>query len=228
MSRDEGAVPMRIDILTLATMSVLLLSDRVALADDPVTFHADEYGCSLRIDGREVGRIEPNAPKTIPLPRGREYLVECESHDIPVKLYARNYLFSRGDFRNGPLANEVRLLPVAVLPNIIKAVAAQKLTATTLIDSKNVGCQNDPVKPDHPWEDKSHQISPEQQRVIPKGTAVELTPTSLRHCGDTNLIEVRFDGWTDWFRNRDFEFSYQGKKITLFPVSQDLDCCWIE
>ena len=195
---------------------------------DPVTFRAEQYGCDLSVFGSPRGRVELDTPNTIDLPRGREYLVECESHDIPVKLYARNYVFPRGNFQNGVLPKDVVVVPVAVLPNVIRAAAATKIDVTAIADSSSLACEVSKKDPKDPMTDESRQIASPNPHRISKGTSVQLTGAPLTHCGDTNLIEVVVDGSKAWFRNRDFTFSYKGKAISLFPPSQDYDCCWIE
>jgi hypothetical protein len=195
-------------------------------AADPTTFHAEQYVCELTIDGEAKGRIYPDQPFTIDLPRGHEYVVECESHDIPSKLYARNYVFSRGDFRSGPLPADVTVAPVAVLPNVVRAAVAGELEVTAVVNTTSVICQGKSKDQRNLSSKDSHLITPQEPQEIPKGAVVQLSGAPWMHCGDTNLIEVIVGGSKAWFRNRDFVFSYKGKAIPLFDLSQDLACCW--
>jgi hypothetical protein len=199
----------------LLQLILLIVTGRTATADQ-VRFHTLQYGCDLKVFGQPRGRAEPVSPLTIDLPRGQEYLVECESHDVPVKLYARTNVFSRGDFKNGSLPSEVTIAPVAVLPNVVRAAAENKIDVTTTTDASSVACELG----------QSHQIITTPH--IPAGTAVKLSGEPQIHCGDTNLIEVLVGGSKALFPNRDFSFSYKGKPIPLFPPSQDFECCWIE
>jgi hypothetical protein len=217
---------MRIGLLGL-TLSSVALTAQLARAD-PIKFRAEEYGCELSVFGSPRGRIELDKPLTIDLPRGREYLAECESHDIPVKLYARNNVFPRGNFQNGALPTDVTMVPVAVLPNAVRAAADRKIDVTAIVDSISVACKVEIKDPKNPLSTESHQTSPPRPDRIPKGTSVQLTRAPQMHCANTNLIEVIVGGSKAWFRNRDFSFSYKGKPIPLFPPSQDYECCWIE
>lgn len=217
---------MRTELFGL-TFLLTVLTTQAARAD-PITFRAEHYGCELSVFGKPEGRVEPDRPLTIDLPRGREYLVECESNDIPVKLYARNNVFSRGNFQNGALPADVTVVPVAVLPNAVRAAAAMKIDVTANSDSSSFACKVEIKDPKDPLSKQSHQIAPPRPDRILKGTSVQLTGLPQMHCGDTNLIEVKVGGSKAWFRNRDFDFSYKGKPILLYPPSQDLECCWIE
>jgi hypothetical protein len=205
-------------------LALLLVVSKTAAADQ-VMLHTLQYGCELKVFGQSRGRVEPDAPLTIDLPRGREYLVECESHDIPVKLYARINVFARGDIRTGSLPTDIKISPVAVLPNVVQAAALSKIDVKTTTNTSSVACE---VGPEEKLGRKSRQIAPLQVLQIPAGTAVQLSGERQIHCGDTNLIEVMVGGSKALFPNRDFSFSYKGKPISLFPPSQDLECCWIE
>lgn len=213
-------------LMVSLVLTVFSLVPRMALAD-PVSFKAEGYGCDLKIMGKAHGRIDPGSPKIVDLPRGREYLVECESHDIPVKLYARANLFAKGDFRTAPLPSEMVLVPVAVLPNLARAAAAKAINVTAVADTMSVGCKVT-KDPKSPGETISRQtVSPKPLRIA-KGTSAQLTATPWMHCGDTNLVEATVGGSKGWFRNRDFAFAYKGKPIELFSPSRDYACCWIE
>jgi hypothetical protein len=219
---------MRVALLGLTLLSATFAA-RTSRADQ-VTFHAEQYGCELSVFGNPRGRVEPDRPLTTSLDRGREYLVECESHDIPVKLYARNNVGSFGSapFQDSPLHRDVTVVPVAVLPNVVRGAAAGKIDVTAVADSNSVACKVDKKDPKDAFSDETHQIAPKDPHRIPKGSHVQLTGTPQIHCGDTNLIEVVVDGSKAWFRNRDFSFFYKEKPIPLYPPSQDFDCCWIE
>lgn len=217
---------MRVSIFGLTLLSILLLLQK-AIAD-PINFSTEQYSCQLSVDGVDRGKIEPGTPLTINLFGGggpfsgssREYLVECESHEIPVKLYARHYLYRR--------LQDVTVVPVAVLPNAIRAAAAGKIDVTAIADSSSLACEITKEDPKDSFFDKSRQIKPEHPYRIPKGASVQLTGASLLHCGDTNLIEVVVQNSKSWFRNQDFVFSYKGKTIALYRPSQIYECCWIE
>jgi hypothetical protein len=133
----------------------------------------------------------------------------------------------RGDFQRGPLPNDMKMKPIAVLPNVIRAAAAKQIQVTTVVDSYSLDCRTE-KDPKNPALTVSSQVALNTPRRIPKGISVQVTGSPQMHCGDTNLIEVIVDGSKGWFRNRDFAFSYKQKAITLFEVSQDLECCWIE
>ncbi|SEI81274.1 hypothetical protein [Paraburkholderia diazotrophica] len=212
--------------LVVSASSLIIATLSLPARADSVTFHAVQYGCDLKIDGHTEGRLEVGTAKSLELQRGREYLVECESHDIPVKLYARSYVFSRGDFRNGPLLNDVVLTPVAVLPNVVRAAAMNQIDVTSTVDSAEVSCRTT-KDPKDQRSNITSQVIPQSPHRIPKGSQIHLTGAPMMHCGDTNLIQANVDGAKRWFKNRDFAFSYHGKAITLFEVSQDLECCWI-
>jgi hypothetical protein len=218
----------RIALFGLPFLAAILAAQ--ASTADEVTFHAERYGCDLRVSGNPQGRVEPDKPLTISLERGREYLVECESHDIPVKLYARNYVGSYGPtpFQASPLPKDVTVVPVAVLPNVVGAAAAGKIDVVTVTESISTACKADEKDPKDLFSDTTHQIAPEHPYRIKKGRHVELTGKRPMHCGDTNLIEVVVDDNNAWFPNRDFSFQYNGKAIPLYPPSQDFGCCWIE
>jgi hypothetical protein len=217
---------MRGALLGLTLLSATLAAQ--AAEADPITFRTEQYGCELSIFGDPKGRVEPDRPMTVDLHRGREYLVECESHDIPVKLYARENVFSRGDFRNGALPADVIVDPVAVLPNVVRAAAAKKIDVIAAADSISVACKVDIKNPKDSFSRESHQIASPHPLRIMKGSPVQLTGAPQMHCGDTNLIEAMVDGSKAWFRNRDFVFSYEDKPISLYPPSQDFECCWID
>jgi len=206
-------------------VGIVLITMKTQMAwAEPVRFHAKQYGCELTVFGVSRGRVEPDKPFTTDLPRGREYLVECESHDIPVKLYARNYVGSFG--RGMPM--DVTVAPVAVLPNVVRAAAKGRIVVTAIADSNNVSCKVKKKDPNSPFQDESHQIAPEQSYHLLRGTVVTLTGSPPLHCGDTNLIEVSIDDSKAWFPNKDFSFSYMGLTIPLYSPSQDFECCWIE
>src|SRR4051794_30861524 len=115
----------------------------------------------------------------------------------PVKLYARNYVgsFGRGPFgRGNPLPKDVTVVPVAVLPNVIKAAQKGEVDVTAIADSTAVGCKVDRKDPNDSLSENSQQIKPDRLHRIPKETSVQLTGAAQVHCGDTNLIEVVVDG----------------------------------
>lgn len=197
---------------------------------DPVTFRVIDFPCDLSIFGKLIGPIELNQPKVVRLPRGKEYLVECSSFRIPVKLYARRYLFAAGDFQTGALPNEVVLQPVAVLPNVVKAVATGGLVATTVRDAIPYQCKRPPKAASaSDWSRERGEIIIAKDRpIIPKNTKVLLSPSRPEFCFDTNLVGVQSPSGATWYRNEDFVFSHEGKAINLYPPSQHAECCWIE
>jgi hypothetical protein len=150
----------RLSLLGLALLAATFAAQ--ASSTDPVTFHAEKYGCELSVFGNLRGRVEPDRPLITSLDRGREYLVECESHDIPVKLYARNYVGSYGPmpFQGSPLPKDVTVVPVAVLPNVVRAAAAGKINVTAVAESNSVDCEVDKIDPKDAFSDRSHQIAP--------------------------------------------------------------------
>jgi hypothetical protein len=206
----------------LATIALFAVGSQMAQAAQ-IRFHTKQYGCELTVFGAAKGRVEPEMPLTIDLPRGREYLVECESHDIHVKLYSRDSIFV-----SSSLPTDYTLDPVAVLPNVLRAAAEGKISVIAAADSRNVACHVTKKDPNSPFQDESHQIAPERSYQVKKGTVVRPTVSPQLHCGDTNLIELFVDGSTAWFRNKDFSFFYNGSAIPLYRPSQDFECCRIE
>lgn len=193
----------------------------------PVSFRVVDFPCELKILGQPVGLLELDKPKVVPLATGREHLVECTSHTSPpVKLYARYHLLVTGGRQN-----EVELNPVAVLPNVVKAVAAGGIVATTIRDAVPQECKRSPkASSASPWNRERGELAVASgQPVIQQGTKVTLSATRPDFCFDTNLVEVvSAGGRTVWYRNNDFEFSFRGKVIRLYPPSQSSACCWIE
>lgn len=196
-----------------------------AVKIDPVTFSADQFACDLEIDGKSSGHLVPGKPVTINLPRKVEYLVECESHEIPVKLYARFYLTAPRFGSGGALVPKVTLLPLAVLPNVIDASSEPGMEVTAISTVKSVGCKVSGGAGFGLREGKP--TVPTAVRTIAAGTKVKPTRSEPIHCGDTNLVELQGPDWKAWFPNRSFQFSYRGRRITLFEPSQDATCCWI-
>lgn len=198
-----------------------------AQIQDPVTFKVKDYGCDLTTPGRPLGHLSPDNPLTASFARGREYLIECTSLDIGVKLYARHFLYSPAGF-NGALPSEFDVVPVAVLPNLVKAAAANRIVVTAVTNAQNLECKEEKADPKEPWRDTSTQVVPPNRITVPNGTVPTVLADRPMHCGDTNLILIDYGGRKAWFRNRDFIFTFKGKPIGVFPPSRDYPCCWIE
>jgi hypothetical protein len=187
-----------------------------------------DYACDLTVFGRPLGHLSPGSPLTVPFARGNEYLIECKSSEIGVKLYARQNLYSQANFANGALPSNFEIVPVAVLPNLVKAAAGNRIEVATTKASRDLQCEVGKQNPKDPWADASKQIVPAKRITIPMGVKVTVLPDRPIHCGDTNLILVNYNGQKAWFPNRDFIFTYKSKPIGVFPPSQDRACCWIE
>jgi hypothetical protein len=210
----------------VCVFAVAVRAQQTTPSSDPVIFETKDFSCVLRISPGPTARLVPGKPLTVPLARGREYLVECEGgEEIPLKLYSRNHLES---FR-GPLPKAVAVYPIAVLPNVVKAVAAKKVIARVVKETRSLDCKIDePKNKSEPRTTNSVQLTPVHPLVIPAGAAFDVLADRPLHCGDTNLIRVSYLGQQGWFRNRDFEFFYKDQPIGLFGPSRDLGCCWIE
>src|SRR5689334_7543327 len=171
---------MRILVLLFAVVSIAGASSEVAAQ---VRFRTEIYACELSVDAQPRGRVAPDAPLMTVLQRGQEHLVECESHDIPVKLYSRNYVGSFGPLGGGPaLPADITVRPVAVLPNVVRSASEGKIVVTAIVDSRNVDCKVKKKNPNDQFQEESHQIPPQHSYVIQKGTSVKLTGTPQLHC----------------------------------------------
>ncbi|MDO6415941.1 hypothetical protein Q4F19_16245 [Sphingomonas sp. BIUV-7] len=221
---------MRLLLNLLLAMMIMLSAAGAGISQrpanvDPVTFVADQFACDLKIDGRPSGHITPGQPLTVSLPRKFEYLVECESHELPVKLYARYYLTAPRNGTSEALTPQVTLLPVAVLPNLIKASSAPGMEMTAISTARSAGCKLSTGY--HEQLQEGTPAAPSAVRTVTAGSRVKPTTAEPVHCGDTNLVELQGPGWTAWFPNRAFQFSFRGRLIFLYEPSRDLSCCWI-
>jgi hypothetical protein len=218
---------LRIYVACFIVICTSFIPNCSAQIQDQVTFTTKDYPCDLTSDGKPLGRLSPGKPLTITMGRGREYLIECTT-DVGVKLYSRDYLSSRTDFFNGSLPTHMDVVPVAVLPNLVKAAAAGNVEVTADTLSESLECNEGKSNPSEPWADNSKQIIPAKRVSIPKGTKVNVLPDKPLHCGNTNLIRLNVSGEKAWFPNKDFVFTYKDRSIGVFPPSQDYACCWIE
>lgn len=220
-------MPLHLDSKNSARFAIFIslsLAAAPALADQ-VKFQTEGFACNLRIGTEEKGRIAPERPLTLNLPRRVEYLVQCESHETPVKLYARAFLAPTGPTRNSPLQQNLVLRPVAVLPNLVQASAAPGMKVVAATNVASIGCK---LSAGRSFGLAEGTVVPQTTtRNIPEGTTVRLTGADPVNCGGTNLIEVQGPGWRAWFPNKAFTFSFQGRRIDIFPPSQDYTCCWI-
>jgi len=220
-------VHLQLNSCNLATILIALgVATTTAPAKaDTVTFQTEHFACDLTLDNVAKGHLEPGKPLVINVPRRVEYLVQCESHEIPVKLYARSYLFSVSGMPNGPLKPSINLLPVAVLPTLVRASSSPGMEVTTTTTVRSVGCK---ISHGASFGLKEGRLIRQAKiRTIASGTRVRLTKAEPIHCGDTNLIEIQGSNWRAWFPNKAFNFSFRGRKIEVFPPSQDSTCCWI-
>jgi hypothetical protein len=145
------------------------------------------WPCSLWIDGTKVGALKTDTPTTVDVPAGKEGLVECFNKDsTPVPLYARYHIGSFGPRSNLPA--KIEIAPVAVLVNLVKAAYRGTVTAKETDDHhQSETCENS----DHNY-------------AIPKGSEVRVISEQVRHCKETNFIQVQFDGKQQWRNNWDF------------------------
>jgi hypothetical protein len=192
----------------------------------PVTFETRQFACDLTVDNQPRGHLEVDKPVTIDLPPKVEYLIQCESHELPVKVYARNYLTAGSHMPNAPMSHGISILPIAVLPNLVRAASAQGMEIIAATDVHSIDCK---LSEGSSFGLQEGQPKPSTTvRTVASGTKVKLTGNPPIHCGETNLIEVQGPGWRAWFPNKAFTFSFQGRKIEVFAPSQNDTCCWIE